>query len=52
MGFLYYQLGDRRASIESLQRALEIAPNDAYANAWLARNHALLSRNAKSNASR
>jgi Zn-dependent protease with chaperone function len=48
IGFLHYQLGDHRASVESLRRALAIAPNDAYANAWLARNLTLLSRHAKS----
>lgn len=38
VGFLRYQLGDHRAAVESLRRALAIAPNDAYASAWLARS--------------
>jgi Zn-dependent protease with chaperone function len=48
VGFLHYQLGDHRASVESLRRALEIAPNDAYANRWLARSRTRLSGRAKS----
>ena len=52
VGFLHHQLGDHRASIGSLQRALEIAPDDAYANAWLARNQARLSRSAQSGSTR
>lgn len=48
VGFLHYQLGDHHASVESLRRALEISPNDAYANRWLARSRTRLSRRAKS----
>jgi Zn-dependent protease with chaperone function len=48
VGFLHYQLGDHRAAVDSLRRALEIAPNDAYANRWFARSRARLSRRAKS----
>jgi Zn-dependent protease with chaperone function len=52
LGFLHHQLGDHRASVESLQRALAIAPNDAYANRWLARSRTRLSRRVESGSTR
>jgi Flp pilus assembly protein TadD len=52
IGFLHCRLGDYEASIESLERAVEIAPDNVYAYSLLARDHALLYRNARSDSSR
>ena len=47
-GFLFYRLGDYQASIESLERAVELAPDNVYAYSLLARDYALLYRKAES----
>ncbi len=40
IGFLHYQLRNYAAAEESLEQAIEIAPDDGYAEAWLARSRA------------
>jgi tetratricopeptide (TPR) repeat protein len=52
IGFLHYGLGDYEASVESLERAVEISPDNVYAYALLARDHALLVSSAKSDSTR
>jgi tetratricopeptide (TPR) repeat protein len=52
IGFLHHQLGDNEASIESLERAVEISPDNVYAYSLLARDHALLASSARSDSSR
>lgn len=52
IGFLHYRLGNYQASIESLERAIELAPDNVYAYSLLARDYALLYRQAKSPLSR
>jgi lipoprotein NlpI len=42
IGFLHYRLGDYRASIEALERAIELEPDNVYALSLLARDYALL----------
>ena len=46
IGFLHYRLGDYEASIEALERAIDMAPDNVYAYALLARDYALLYRKA------
>ena len=43
-GFLLYRLGEYQDSIASLERAVEVNPDDGYAYALMARNYALLAR--------
>jgi tetratricopeptide (TPR) repeat protein len=52
IGFLYNHLGDYEASIESLERAVGLAPDNVYAYSLLARDYALLYRKAESDSSR
>lgn len=52
IGFLRHQLRDYEASIESLERAVEISPDNVYAYSLLARDHALLASSARSDLSR
>ena len=51
-GFLYYRLGDYEASIEALERAVVVAPDNVYAYSLLARDYALLYRKADADSSR
>jgi tetratricopeptide (TPR) repeat protein len=46
IGFLHYRLGGYEASIEALERAIDMAPDNVYAYALLARDYALLYRKA------
>jgi len=52
IGFLHHRLGDYEASIGSLERAVELEPDNVYAYSLLARDYALLHQNAKSDSSR
>jgi tetratricopeptide (TPR) repeat protein len=45
-GFLYYRLGKYRDSIEALERASELDPDNGYAYMLMARDYALLARKA------
>ena len=46
VGFLHYRLGNYQASIDSLEKATQIQPDNAYAYALMARDYALLHRKA------
>ena len=48
IGFLHYRLGNYETSIESLERAVGIAPDNVYAFSLLARDYALLYQKARS----
>ena len=48
IGFLQYRLGDYEASIEALERAVELEADNVYAYALMARDYALLYRKAGS----
>jgi tetratricopeptide (TPR) repeat protein len=52
IGFLYYRLGDYAASIDSLERAVEITSDNVYAFSLLARDYALLYRRADDDSAR
>ncbi len=46
-GFLLYRLGRYADSVDTLERAVELDPEDTYAYALMARDYALLSRKAR-----
>ncbi len=46
MGFLYYRLGDYQRSIDVLNQAVNMNPDNVYAYALMARDYALLYNNA------
>ncbi len=46
-GFLHYRLGDYQDSIDVLNRAIQVNPDNAYAYALMARDYALLYKDAK-----
>ncbi len=45
-GFLHYRLGGYQKSIDALNKAVEVNPDNAYAYALMARDYALLYKNA------
>lgn len=46
LGFLHYRLGDYKKSLESLEQAIEIEPDNVYALALMARDYTLLWKDA------
>ncbi|MCG6985226.1 MAG: TPM domain-containing protein [Thiocapsa sp.] len=46
-GFLHYRLGEYRDSIDALERAVELDPDDGYAFALMAHDYTMLARKAR-----